>query len=197
MGIIQTFQAYHATDRSKIDSIIADNFSFRTSKEHWLGDGVYFFEDPALAIKWGERKPTKKFGAIYEPCIVQTQIETHPDYVCNMLELQTYNLVLQYFEEFWKVIAKGNKKLFLPNSVSEDSPIAYRYIRCAFFNWLAKIGNYKCTRALFTERDVANRCHAEYPFSNFKMPYFEIQICVYDTSIITDRHEYIQEDPYT
>ena len=197
MGIIQTYPAYHATDRSRIANIIANNFSFRSSPEHWLGDGVYFFLDPDLAILWGKKTPTQKFGAIDEYRIIEAIIQTDSDHVCDMRNLRTYNLVVRKFEEFWNFLSSQNKKLVLPDSVSEDSPIAYRYIRCAFFNWLAKDGDYKCTIAPFSERSIANKGPADYPFPNFKIPYPEIQLCVYDPSIITDRHEYKQEDPYT
>lgn len=47
--------AYHATKRSKIDSILKNGFNPSIStdrKEHWLGDGVYFYEDLYYAVEW-------------------------------------------------------------------------------------------------------------------------------------------------
>lgn len=44
---------YHATDIKNIESIINDGFvESKASKGHWLGRGIYFFENLYYAVEW-------------------------------------------------------------------------------------------------------------------------------------------------
>ena len=51
-----TFDAYHATDQNNAVLIQYEGFKFHHNDEHWLGNGVYFFIDEALAKKWVEKQ---------------------------------------------------------------------------------------------------------------------------------------------
>ena len=46
---------YHGTDLKCAESIRTNGFVPRYSSEHWLGNGIYFFEDRALAEWWTTR----------------------------------------------------------------------------------------------------------------------------------------------
>ena len=52
---VETIKAYHGTKKSNIPSILENGFkpSVSTSKkEHWLGKGIYFYEDLYYAVEW-------------------------------------------------------------------------------------------------------------------------------------------------
>ena len=49
----ETLLGYHATDIKNIKSIIKNNFiESKESKGHWLGRGIYFFDDLYYAVEW-------------------------------------------------------------------------------------------------------------------------------------------------
>ena len=55
------FNAYHATDQKCLDGILKEGFICKPNKEHWLGNGVYFFIEYELALWWSSTKH-KKYG---------------------------------------------------------------------------------------------------------------------------------------
>ena len=93
MGIIKTYIAYHATDESNLSIIIENNFEFNPNDEHWLGNGIYFFKDPALAKHWGEQIPTTKYGEINKFVLIKAKIDVDDDFLCDMKLLDGYNYV--------------------------------------------------------------------------------------------------------
>lgn len=124
---------FHATDKALADSIIANGFSFSRSEEHWLGNGVYFFADPDLAV-WWSGNPTNKFGVhIITPCVLKTTIES--DAICDMRELKYYNLVTALYIQFYH-----NTGIRLDSSGISKTQYFNR-IRCAFFDWLHSHSN--------------------------------------------------------
>jgi hypothetical protein len=53
--------AYHGTDRFAAEKILADGrFNVSRGPDHWLGDGVYFFQGSIAEAKWWARKTTKE-----------------------------------------------------------------------------------------------------------------------------------------
>ena len=83
---------FHATDRALADSIIANGFSFSRSEEHWLGNGVYFFADPDLAVWWGNN-PTNTFGVKIEHPCNSSFSEIESENLLDMRRLKDYNYV--------------------------------------------------------------------------------------------------------
>jgi len=43
---------YHATEKNKADNIIKTRFSYDKRDDHWLGQGIYFFEELSDAQNW-------------------------------------------------------------------------------------------------------------------------------------------------
>lgn len=43
-------EGYHNTEEKNVEHILRDGFVSKTSDEHWLGQGIYFFADIDLAI---------------------------------------------------------------------------------------------------------------------------------------------------
>lgn len=54
MNEITKMIGYHGTDKSNEDSILKNGFEeSKPQKGHWLGRGVYFYENIYYAIEWG------------------------------------------------------------------------------------------------------------------------------------------------
>ncbi len=71
---------YHGTNRGNCQSILADQV-FRPSKgvRHWLGEGVYFFEQQTEAIAWVNR-----FGS--ESAILEADIHVENNMYFNIAD---------------------------------------------------------------------------------------------------------------
>lgn len=183
MGTINTYTAYHATDKSNVESIVEDNFIFEEKDTHWLGSGVYFFLDKSLAISWGRNCPTKKYGSINNPAIIEALISLDNDVVCDMRELKTYNYVKKAFDIFWQYAYRSHCTVSYNDDFIEK-------LECAFFNWLTKKLGIKCIICNFQKRSLPIvKYELEDTFSRFCLAYVETQMCVKDASHIVDRKE--------
>lgn len=187
MGTNITYTAYHATDKSRVKSILDHNFSYDPSPAHWLGNGIYFFIDPGLARSWANRKPTKKYGIISSGTVIQAEVSAEETQVLDMRQLDHYVFVMREFAKFYHTIVKGKKRLHLAQPNTEP----YQILRCAFFDWLVKTYDIKCVIAYISERDNSSEYRTLYAgkFDSLKLPYAEVQMCVFDASIITQRKE--------
>jgi hypothetical protein len=181
MGTIIAYSAYHVTDANNVESIKKNNFTFQSSEEHWLGDGIYFFLDSALAKKWGESKPTYKFGSINKPIVLKANIVVDESEVIDMRFLDDYNAMKNAFDSYWCSVCSLNKALDKAN---------YKKIRCAFFNACIKKTGCKCLIAYLSERNnLADYTEYYREFAFLKTPYMEVQMCVTDNSVINDISE--------
>ena len=102
MGTITSYTAYHATDRKNIGSIVANGFTYNKYEYHWLGNGVYFFLDKQLAIKWGKNH-SAQYGVIDDCSIIKVLIEVDDDDLCDMRMLDTYCYVKEQFDRYVKI----------------------------------------------------------------------------------------------
>ena len=183
---------YHATDACNIKSIKTEGFKWTHNNTHWLGDGAYFFLDPALAKKWGDdvvKGIIKKYGNIKDISFLRVKICTKKNF-CDMRLLSDYNSVTEEFQNFFNIICKKNLKLTFLMKNEENKDIREK-IRCAFFNYLASKKNLNGIIAFFIERklsevDLKDNRDNSIIFSQFKMPYIECQVCVYNNNIIQE-----------
>lgn len=174
MGTIVSYIGYHSTDKKNIRSIRKEGFSFNPNPKHWLGDGVYFFSDNALAKKWAIRPP-KGYGRIYFPVVLKAKITSDKDSVIDMRMLDHYNYIKQQYDLYVSFI--NNASLIVENTNIDNQ-------RCAFFNWLQKKLKMKVLIAYFDERNLSEATSNNSSFIMFHMPYIETQICVYDNTCI-------------
>lgn len=178
MGILKSFTVYHATDKIYVDSIVKDNFIFYNNPEHWLGNGIYFFMDKLLAIEWS-KNPTKKYGIIKDPSIIEAVVKTDEDYLCDMRLLETYNIVKELFEKYLRAIDNKNYTL--------NKHDVYK-LRCSFFDWLIIQLKLECLISYFNERpNLSHWTSNGDVFNKFKTPYIEVQVCVPNNKAIIHR----------
>lgn len=170
MGLYQTI-GYHGTDMSVAEDIVKDGFTCKTNKEHWLGDGIYLYQDIELA-KWWTTNPTKKHGMeINKPVIIECQIEVEDDKVLDLCSLQGYKSYIEKYNSFFNTWAYHAKAY---------SKVNFNQLRCAFFNFILLTSDIHMIISPFILPDqpympqyfsdiYANKMHILYP---------EIQICI-------------------
>jgi len=178
MGTINTYTAYHATDKKKVQSILDNNFIYNYHDDHWLGNGVYFFLDAGLAYQWAENPPTDKYGQIENPAIIQAEIEIDSDHVADLRNLDDYNYAKQAFDAYLKKMSKKKSA----------GGLSMATLRCGFFDWFVEEYDVYCVIAYLDERKSLP-VYTEHGdvFKKFKIPYLEVQMCVSQSSCIITR----------
>ena len=173
-----TFDAYHATDQNNAVLIQYEGFKFHHNDEHWLGNGVYFFIDEALAKKWVEKQP-KSFNKIKNGVVLHVVIDVDESFILDLRNYDDYMIVKEYFEEYVKILEQ------------EDDLSIYcsnKKLLCTIFDELKKEYELQCVISNFSERSNTLpkqlKDKREELWRSFHMPFVETQICVFDTSCI-------------
>lgn len=97
---------YHATDISNIKPIMNNGFvESKVSKEHWLGRGIYFFENLYYAVEWEIigviKHDVADYNELIKKCgIIIADIDTENYKVLDFSEPQGYAI----FEYLLKII---------------------------------------------------------------------------------------------
>ncbi|MCM1267553.1 MAG: hypothetical protein NC302_06580 [Bacteroidales bacterium] len=171
---------YHGTDLKNAKKILNGNFKIKKNEEHWLGNGVYFFEDDSLA-KWWTTKPTAKFGTsqITTPAVIECQIEIEKQDILDLRCLEDY----KFFSEIYKDVYL---KQMLYNG--SEKPLEIAKLRCAFCDFMQERYQYKMIIGTFYQpkQPYLPTKYGKY-FKKFKLPYVEIQYSVFDKSVIVKK----------
>ena len=170
--------AYHGTDYSIAELIVSQGFAFHKNPEHWLGNGIYLYQDYSLA-KWWTTNPTKKFGSsIKERAIVSCRLSLDENRIINLLKLDDYLQFSNIFEEEFYPRYKKRNPIVMPS---------WKQLRCAYCDYLniayeldAIIGNFNKQDQPYLPQKHRNE------FDDFLLQYTEVQICVFDKKMITD-----------
>lgn len=164
---------YHATDKSCAKKIVNGNFVVKANYEHWLGNGIYFYFDKALA-KWWATNPSKRFGIIIcEPAILKIKINI-PDE--KVLDLRDFN----NFTEMINELQKYFKNLIKENSVIE---LNWDQVVCSFFNYyFAKKGIALIIGSFDAVNQPYNIGNKDSIIGKTKLRFVETQICLLDNA---------------
>lgn len=169
---------FHGTDLEAANNILREKkFEWKRNKEHWLGNGFYFYEDLSLA-KWWTSNPSKKFGKkIIEPAILKCEITYNEDNICDLGKLEDYNFFLKnYFDYFLCNLESGSKR-----------HVNYKTHRCAYCDFFERryeydmiIGNFYLPDQPYLSEDYPVFVNA------IGLPYIEKQYCLFNSDVITD-----------
>lgn len=169
-------EIYHGTDYRNAVKIKSEGFTYKPNKEHWLGNGVYFYQDYSLA-KWWTQNPTSKFGTkVEKPAILCCKIEVDDNKILNLLKLEDYIMFCSIFEQEFYLRYKQRSSL-----VSHS----WKKIRCAYCDYLKRefeldmlVGNFYKIDQPYQPNKNNNI------FDLFLLKYTEIQICIFNTDVI-------------
>ena len=189
MSILNTYTAYHVTDSSNLKSIKESGFTWKHNEKHWLGGGAYFFIDPSLPEHWYRNLPLG-YGGIKIPVYLKVTISVTPERLIDTRFLKDYNKVKKEFDAFWETIGQylfGNKYYEISTSGKDIKKDFLWRLRAAFFDWYKETNHIVCIIANFNERNKLSDYtgHGDI-FLQFKIPYVETQVCVSDSTIITN-----------
>lgn len=176
--------SYHGTYAHLVPCILKNGFRCRRNEEHWLGNGIYFFLDIELA-KWWATGPTKSFGSLSmnnslksgnnKPAIIKALIDSNDVNTIDTRNLEHYQWLIDLYPDFEAAMKEKN-----PHFEKVDC----RKKRCAFFDWLHSEYPIDIVIAGFIKMKKDNYDKISPLYYNFRIPYIEYQLCVFDTGLI-------------
>lgn len=141
MADVVKYEVYHATDIKNTVKIINGNFKYKQNKQHWLGQGIYFFLDMLLAEDWALKR-IDGYGTIHEPAYIKCIVEVDESRLLDLRFLDDYNFVKKCFDKFINSIIG---KFDIKNS-------DYVRLRTLFFDYVKEQYNIRCIVAYIDER---------------------------------------------
>lgn len=167
---------FHVTDKSNVGSIMANGFTYNKNTKHWLGNGIYFFDQINLAEWWSNKSNKLNYGKIKEPAILEVFIEDEDNHIADLRKFEVYNFFNDKYTEYKKAIL--NKRY--QDSVNEDE------IRCAFFEWIKSKADINIVIAVFYKNSFNEILTTNNELKNIGIKFPEVQICVYNNKVISD-----------
>lgn len=164
---------YHATKKESAASILEKGFVLKRRENHWLGQGIYFFENKVDAETWAK-------GTYYikgDSCIIKCMIEARESEYLNLDSPENVEALTEYTENVKAVLSKkGISHVFDNEHVhlcwaldlfKADKGI--KVIKRTFENQRTrKINGYKYNKSL-------------------GLKYYEVQICTTGNDSIVDK----------
>ncbi|MGB1206931.1 MAG: hypothetical protein ACPG5B_14900 [Chitinophagales bacterium] len=175
---------FHGTNFFLARKIVTDKFTAQHNPKHWLGQGIYLFEEEYLAKWWAEGKFKYQKSAI-----IKVTIEA--------LESQILNLDTQkgmtFFRQKIKELLISNNNLKKSLSFSRKTP--YKNI-CLLLDLIKKELGIKVIIGTFVKSNPTYAEDKEYyffqkrhslPSTLFYANYDETQICLTDESVVINK----------
>lgn len=185
-------RGYHGTcsfNRESIETRGLDPESVNYRSDHWLGQGVYFFEDLKKAKWWAVDISQKNWNLGSSPLVYSVDIVAEKSWVLNLDNSEELSLFLRRLRE-------DNAELeeFL-NGIDIGRPIfTDRQMRAVYFDYYKKQYGVKVVIYTFTKNYV--KYISDYPvskkdverqkelMSSLSLYFKEKQICVSDKNCI-------------
>ncbi|MEJ9331089.1 hypothetical protein [Bacillus licheniformis] len=100
---------YHGTFEEHLESILSEGFKPQERKNHWLGQGTYFYTNKRLANWWistnSKKDPLKKrFKS--KPVIVKAKIEEYENKIIDFDSNEDVDRFYDCFKKYEKQISK-------------------------------------------------------------------------------------------
>jgi hypothetical protein len=171
-GVCLECVLYHGTDKKYANDIISNGFVVKENRRHWLGNGIYFFTDEALA-RWWTTNPSKKFGHnISSPAIIQCVFASDDDTILDLRKFDDYTYCFEQFQHFYN-------NMYRPYCTMREIDI--NRLRCTFFDWLFDTHQYTAIIGTFLSAEQPYYKpirQAENNFKNLNLAYNEVQVCI-------------------
>lgn len=178
---------YHATQKEKKQSIILNGFNKSISsknRQHWLGSGVYFFEDDYYAVEWNllDLYNNKKYGIDIE-CqkyiILKSIIICEQDKLLDMSSPEGFAL--------YKYLKRNIKQKYINQGKSKDIERLNKASTKFWMNLLEDKGFFKDFKVVIASYARKNQVLKN---DDDFIKNHQRQICVKDIHCIVDTQEY-------
>lgn len=172
---------YHITDAALCENIIRNGFTYNFNPKHYLGQGIYFYNDFDIA-KLNVQNEKINYGCTSKKTILHCTIST---LLKQFLDLDIpsqntkfrkfWNELLEYIEKNNIQVTFQNEKDFLKNK--------YLYYKCYVLDLYKRENNYNVVVKTFSI-DTPSYGESIYNLKFSGLPYLEKYICVSESQLI-------------
>lgn len=180
MGNI-VIDGYHITDTALCEDIICNGFTYDYNPKHYLGQGIYFYNDFEIA-KLNMQNGKISYGSTNSKTILHCIISAPQKQVLN-LDNPFHNTK---FRKFWNRIVKDiedNKIQLIFKSEKDFSRNEYLYYKCYALDLYKKENDYNVVIKTFSI-DSPTYGESIYNLKFSGIPYLERYICVSQNNYI-------------
>ncbi|NLJ18363.1 hypothetical protein [Globicatella sulfidifaciens] len=188
---------YHGTLSNSAEKIIKDGFKIKEytpndgkyCHNHWLGHGIYFYEDYDLAKQWADSKSiafAKKHNLKSESTVIFASYKSNEKNICNLDNSNQLRKFNNYAKDVEKLIANERyycldftKNIKPELSAEEKEQEIIKRIRCFAFDCFKSEKNIQIIMYTFSMRN-----HVKY--TDIALGVNQKQICVSSPNCITE-----------
>ena len=127
---VMQYTLYHGTPQCYVDNIINDGFAISTSETHWMGKGVYFYDDAHRAYSFVNKVRKDAIPAVLK---AELEVEKHKilDLVNNAIDKEKFKqfIISQFAEDEHAIVLKDSD---MADEKSRDK-IIFKF-KCALFD---------------------------------------------------------------
>lgn len=115
---MKIYEGYHGTVSNYARKIDSDGFIIKDIKpedDHWLGHGIYFYEDYEDAMYWADSKSKKRNQS---PVVYKVKLEATDEAIFDLDIKENSIKIFEYAKEYEEslkelgIIIKGNKRQY-------------------------------------------------------------------------------------
>ena len=171
---------YHGCNNNRKQEFLENNFGVSKGDRHWLGDGIYFFDDDIESYKWIQKmykQREKKFATTFDNLFEKYSIVIHnlnPDN--KVLNLIDNNDHIAKFNHTKKLYMQRKQKVKHKNLEFNDGII----INFMFSGAIIK-ESYDIVKAQFKDNYFQNNSRFIFPER------LHNQYCVKNTNVLTSK----------
>lgn len=191
---MQKIIGYHGTKNTHANKIMLEGFKIPAPKEgdnHWLGHGIYFFDNYDLAEWWANAKvnrQNKKYNNNDSTSIIKATILSN-----NTLDLDN-PFHLQKFKKYQLELQAQLLETGIQLDFTKGKGFVEERTRCFWSDLIKEQYNIDVLIYTFTKRNpsyIENKYriinNSKNPLNNIGLSYHEKQICVTKNSSIIDK----------
>ena len=181
---------YHGTKKSVADEILNRGFLIKEAKltdNHWLGHGIYFYDDFKLAKSWADTKVknhNNKYNLKEESCVIKANI--FGNNICDLDDNLEVDKFLSYFNQLYPILEQNHSIELKDKSHYEKIQI----YNCIVLDYYTEINNidviirtYDSKRTRYYEKEH----NLDYNIKKLlRITHIEKQICVKNEDLISN-----------
>lgn len=177
---------FHGTISHFADLILLDKeYKFDNRDDHWLGNGVYFFENDKDEATWWAKNTKNKYYKNYgrkklKKSVLINEIKVDRDKLYDDSTTTDQNFLEKFIDENKDIVNRLSKKF---NDTSLDEEKISKTIRGNIIFAFCTINDYQVAKCAFPKPKIVSE--SKY-FNRINLGFTNVstQICVYDNSTI-------------
>jgi hypothetical protein len=182
MSKTSIIKGYHGTEEQYVNDILKNGFTSNVRKDHWLGQGIYFYTELYLAQWWIETK-IKNRNSYSKASVIEVDIVADESKILNLDSILGMNL---FFKELTKFFTTTTISLKFTNKPIKNLCFAVDSVKRRL-EISVVIKSFLKDNPSYGEQNIGS-FEKDFKFNlPLNFAYLETQICVSDNIYIKNK----------